>query len=285
MPASGVNLLASGNVSPCCAVAFTLSQSDGGQLALYSAVHSSSSSSQDTCSAEPAGYLAGEPALLVAPLAGRLLVFDARLPHEVLPAQRHRYSISAFFYQAQQQDAPTAGPAVAQPATTLPAEGMQPAAAQLAGAEVPSTAATEHPQVVDEDASAPPAAAAVQHGVTPPTTSSSSSVSEGESQPRIFVSIAAFRDEECQWTLRDLFLQAAHPERVFAGVVWQVDPQADAAFTRMAGGQRTAPYQQQVGPYSCLWAVVAAALRHGGRMVVLSVAGNMLELCCSHKTG
>jgi hypothetical protein len=225
-----------------------LSQSDGGQLCLYSAVHSSSSSSsRDTCSAEPAGYLAGEPALLVAPLAGRLLVFDARLPHEVLPAQRHRYSITAFFYKAQQQDTPTAGSAVAQPATT--AEGMQPAAAQLAGAEVPSKAATEHVQVVGcEDASAPPAAAAaVQHGVTPTITTSSSSGSKGGSQPHIFVSIAAFRDEECQWTLRDLFLQAAHPERVFAGVVWQVDPQADAAFTRMAGGQRTAPYQQQVG--------------------------------------
>jgi hypothetical protein len=233
-------------MSPCCAPGFTLLQRDGGQLALYSAIHSSCSSSSsipDTCGAEPAGYLAGEPALLVAPLAGRLLVFDARLPHEVLPAQRHRYSISAFFYKAQQHDTPTAGPAVAQPAATDLADRVQPAAVQLAGAEAPSSAASEQAQVEDcKDAAAPPPAA-VQHGAT---SSSSSGGSEGTLLPRIFVSIAAFRDEECQWTLRDLFLQAAHPERVFAGVVWQVDPQADQAFTRMAGGQRTAPYQQQV---------------------------------------
>lgn len=39
---------------------------------------------------------------------------------------------------------------------------------------------------------------------------------------RIYVSIAAYRDPECQWTMRDLFKQATHPERVFVGVVWQV---------------------------------------------------------------
>jgi hypothetical protein len=65
-------------------------------------------------------------------------------------------------------------------------------------------------------------------------------------QPRVFVSIAAFRDEECQWTLHDLFIKAAHPEHVFVGVVWQIDPGADAGFARMAGGSRTAQYLSQV---------------------------------------
>jgi len=59
-----------------------------------------------------------------------------------------------------------------------------------------------------------------------------SSSSSDTRHQTIFVSIAAFRDAECQWTLRDMFLKAAHPDRVTAGVVWQVDPVDDAAFVR-----------------------------------------------------
>ena len=44
----------------------------------------------------------------------------------------------------------------------------------------------------------------------------------------IFVSIAAFRDPETRWTVCDLFAQAARPDRLRVGVVWQVDPEADA---------------------------------------------------------
>jgi hypothetical protein len=36
------------------------------------------------------GWMAGEPALVVAPLAGRLLLFDSGLDHEVLPSHSHR---------------------------------------------------------------------------------------------------------------------------------------------------------------------------------------------------
>ena len=39
--------------------------------------------------------------------------------------------------------------------------------------------------------------------------------------PRIFVSIASYRDTECQWTVKDLFDKATHPERVFVGICWQ----------------------------------------------------------------
>lgn len=45
--------------------------------------------------------------------------------------------------------------------------------------------------------------------------------------PTIFVSIASYRDPECQFTVRDLFAKAAHPERIFAGICWQADPEAD----------------------------------------------------------
>jgi hypothetical protein len=46
-------------------------------------------------------------------------------------------------------------------------------------------------------------------------------------RPRIFVALAAYRDPECQWTLRDLFARARHPERISAGLCWQVVPEED----------------------------------------------------------
>lgn len=44
---------------------------------------------------------------------------------------------------------------------------------------------------------------------------------------RIFVAIASYRDPETPATLRDLFAKAAHPERIFAGVLWQAVPGED----------------------------------------------------------
>jgi hypothetical protein len=46
--------------------------------------------------------------------------------------------------------------------------------------------------------------------------------------PRIFVFTPSYRDRECQWTIRDMFEKAAHPERVFAGICWQTLPEEDA---------------------------------------------------------
>ena len=39
---------------------------------------------------------------------------------------------------------------------------------------------------------------------------------------KIFVSIAAYRDPECQHTILNLFQTALRPERIIVGVVWQV---------------------------------------------------------------
>lgn len=202
----------------------------------------------------PAGYLHGEPALLVAPLAGRLLVFNSRLPHEVLPAQRHRYSITAFFYRGKQEEpaAETAAGAEAAAAaplvtagiatdTVLQAHAAAPEAAPRQAAGPEAAACQSVAEVMVGAASAADHCSACDAGERSQTCSASAGP-----LPRIFVSIAAFRDEECQWTLRDLFIKAAQPQRVFVGVVWQVDPQADHAFTRMAGGGRTAQFQQQV---------------------------------------
>jgi hypothetical protein len=54
----------------------------------------------------------------------------------------------------------------------------------------------------------------------------------------IYVSVAAYRDSETQWTLADLFAKAAHPELLRVGVVWQLELPADAAMLRLAGEQR-----------------------------------------------
>ncbi|KAL0023769.1 hypothetical protein WJX77_003977 [Trebouxia sp. C0004] len=72
----------------------------------------------------------------------------------------------------------------------------------------------------------------------------------------IFVSIAAYRDPECQWTVCDLFKQADAPELVHVGVVWQVDAVEDAAFVRVAGHNKRhrqvrevrIPWQEATGP-------------------------------------
>ncbi len=43
---------------------------------------------------------------------------------------------------------------------------------------------------------------------------------------RVFVSVAAYRDEEAQWTVADLLRRAARPERVRIGIVWQARARA-----------------------------------------------------------
>lgn len=61
------------------------------------------------------------------------------------------------------------------------------------------------------------------------------------STQRIFVQIASYRDPECQWTVKDMFEKAAHPERIFAGICWQYDPDADAHCFKVE-----APFPDQV---------------------------------------
>jgi hypothetical protein len=48
-----------------------------------------------------------------------------------------------------------------------------------------------------------------------------------ETKPTIFVQIASYRDPECQWTVKDLFEKAEHPDRVTVGICSQADPVED----------------------------------------------------------
>ncbi|KXZ54065.1 hypothetical protein GPECTOR_5g172 [Gonium pectorale] len=64
--------------------------------------------------------------------------------------------------------------------------------------------------------------------------------------PRIFVSVAAYRDPECQWTLHSIFSTARRPERVRVGVVWQVHPVEDAELVRVAGARAHPEWLERV---------------------------------------
>lgn len=55
---------------------------------------------------------------------------------------------------------------------------------------------------------------------------------------RIFVSVCAFRDPECQKTLVELFEKAARPERIHVGLVRQHDPVEDAHYLDLQPARR-----------------------------------------------
>lgn len=42
------------------------------------------------------------------------------------------------------------------------------------------------------------------------------------------MSIASYRDPECQHTVRDLFAKATYPERLRIGIVWQYNKEEDS---------------------------------------------------------
>jgi hypothetical protein len=63
---------------------------------------------------------------------------------------------------------------------------------------------------------------------------------------RVFVSVAAYRDEEAQWTVADLLRRAARPERVRVGIVWQ------ARARSRAGGPRDTARALPAGGWASL---------------------------------
>ena len=65
--------------------------------------------------------------------------------------------------------------------------------------------------------------------------SSTRDVDKPERNDMTFVSVASYRDPECQWTIKDAFQKADHPELVRFGVAWQWDAKEDAQFVRVAG--------------------------------------------------
>ena len=97
----------------------------------------------------------------------------------------------------------------------------------------------------------------------------------------IFVSIASFRDSECQHTLRDLFETALYPNRVFVGVVGQYDSSEDThCFMAAPLPEKWAqqvrclsiPAADARGP---CWARHWAAQLHKGEMFYLQIDSHM----------
>lgn len=94
---------------------------------------------------------------------------------------------------------------------------------------------------------APPPCGNVHQGPTPEVSMSKTQSSSSGKLPRIFVQIASYRDPECQWTVKDLFEKAAHPERIFVGICWQFDPEEDAHCFEI---EPPLPDQVRVDPYN-----------------------------------
>ncbi|KAJ1459658.1 GlcNAc-domain-containing protein [Pelagophyceae sp. CCMP2097] len=117
--------------------------------------------------ADGAGYFDVQPKL------DRLVIFDARLEHEVLPnLGNDRFALTQWWYGS-----------------------------------------------ATKETRAPPASVGVALPLPPP--------GAARADEKIFVSIASYRDRECQHTLRSLFAAAAKPGNVFVGVVAQYDPLLD----------------------------------------------------------
>ena len=94
----------------------------------------------------------------------------------------------------------------------------------------------------------------------------------------IFVSIASYRDPECQHTVHDLFTKARHPERVSVGICWQVDPVLDAdcftlpyPFPRQVREKRYRVEESQGG----CWARAEALSLHEDEDYILQIDAHM----------
>ncbi|KAK9869013.1 hypothetical protein WJX84_012169 [Apatococcus fuscideae] len=88
----------------------------------------------------------------------------------------------------------------------------------------------------------------------------------GTKQPTIFVSIAAYRDDECKDTLNDMFAKASHPRRIQVGVCQQIRSSDELCWnTTMQRSKQvkiaTIPYFAGKGP--CYARYVASTLYQG----------------------
>lgn len=146
------------------------------------------------------GYAAGEPAMVVAPIGNRLVIFESNIPHEVLPTNTPRYTLSSYPFLSWCPDR---------------LHNFHIASGFMSCCRFALTAWFSK---------APSSAArlAIPEGLP----------DSEESRCRIFVSIASFRDPETRWTVHDLLTKASHPARLRIGIVWQIDASADAEILR-----------------------------------------------------
>ncbi|BDA44136.1 probable Egl nine homolog 3 at N-terminal half [Coccomyxa sp. Obi] len=77
---------------------------NGGQLCIYHLAHKWRPGMKLDRQSSP-GYAAGEPAMVVAPIGNRLVVFESNIPHEVLPTSAPRFALTVWFSKATPSDA------------------------------------------------------------------------------------------------------------------------------------------------------------------------------------
>ncbi|GFR46698.1 hypothetical protein Agub_g8317, partial [Astrephomene gubernaculifera] len=172
--------------------------------------------------------------------------------------------------------------------STAPVNHTTPRTAAAAAAADPAAAAASTAAAPTTAPSPPPATTTTTTAATAAPSSSSSCAAPAAapaaaSPPRIFVSLAAYRDPECQWTLHSIFANAERPERVRVGVVWQVDPVADQQLVRVAGERShpewldrvrhiVLPHTEAEGPCRARW---LAGCLWGGEQFVLQLDSHM----------
>jgi len=234
--------------------------SHGGELVLYPFADSASTT------ADPAAavWSTTQPVddqgnVVVAPRLGRLLLFDSHVEHEVCVTHRPRWAVTAWLSidRSSESESAVSSSAVSSSAVSSSAvsssavsSGAVPSSATAssadaatAGPTAPPSAPlpTDEPVAVDarDAATVAPAsqaaasASAVTTTTLPDTARPLSRRIDCMPQhvacklPRIFVSIASYRDPEAPHTLHSLFAQAAAPSRVIAGVCFQCSLEGD----------------------------------------------------------
>lgn len=194
----------------------------GGRLRLYLPPGASSSSSS--------------PHWDVDPLLGRAVVFRSDVvEHEVLPAWAPRMALTCWFYGRPRHAPPRLSSLTpAAPLDPSTSSSKETALSELVGGG--DDAASEEVEADD---------GALWTTTAPPLPLDDAAAQEEDAEDTIFVSVAAYRDPECQHTLHSLFSAARHPERVFVGLVWQGDGRDDDA--RCLGARPLPPrWAQQV---------------------------------------
>lgn len=98
-----------------------------------------------------------------------------------------------------------------------------------------------------------------------------------DKRPRIYVQIASYRDPECQWTVRDLFLKARHPGRIFVGICWQFVAEEDAEFFRVVSRPRQVRVHKVHAPESLglCWARTKTQALWQGEEYTLQIDSHM----------
>jgi len=102
-------------------------------------------------------------------------------------------------------------------------------------------------------------------------------ISKVYSMKHIFVSIASYRDPECQWTVKDLFAKAKYPDRVFVGVCWQFIASEDQdcfAIETRAEQVRRVDFDALESKGAC-WAKVQAMSLWQGEDYILNIDSHM----------